>query len=388
MLQLAVGLGGTPTLVERPRTSPGQAPSPNPRVKRPRADPLPQGRERILFVRARPCSWRCWWRRCCLHSYSRLDADSDEFEALMFPSIVSITGDLGSGKSTVARRLASLMDARLVSTGSIQRDMARDMGMDTLELNKYAETHPEIDRKIDQITIDLATSQDRLVLDSRMAWHFVPNSFKIYLEVDPSIAAGRLIGDSARSSERYPDFDSALRFLLERRKLEHERFMRLYSVDDEDITNFDLVINSSLVSPEEIVAVIADITDKHAAASADRSVWLSPKLLIPTQDVRALADDDRAGPIGERGNGHPIEVIRWHRCYFILNGHKRTSSALAAQRHLIPVRLMSSSSVSSAGGISVQSYLKSCVRPDWVHDWEDVHSFRFASNRCVEEVVG
>ena len=43
--------------------------------------------------------------------------------------------------------------------------MARDMGMDTLELNKYAETHPEIDRKIDQITIDLAASKDRLVLD-------------------------------------------------------------------------------------------------------------------------------------------------------------------------------------------------------------------------------
>jgi predicted cytidylate kinase len=317
-----------------------------------------------------------------------LDADSDEAEALMLPKIISITGDLGSGKSTVARRLASLMDARLVSTGTIQRDMARDMGMDTLELNKYAETHPEIDRKIDQVTIDLATSNEKLVLDSRMAWHFVPNSFKIYLEVDPSIAAGRLIGDSARNSERYPDFDSALRFLLERRKLEHERFGRLYNVDDEDITNFDLVINSSLVSAEEIVEVIADVADKHEAASADRSVWLSPKLLIPTQTVRALADDDGAGPTGERGDDHPVEVIRWHRCYFILNGHKRTSSALASQQNLIPVRVTGSSGVSSAGGISIESYLKRCVRPEWVHQWEDVHSFRFTSNRCVEEALG
>ncbi len=152
----------------------------------------------------------------------------------------------------------------------------------------------------------------RLVLDSRMAWHFVPNSFKIYLEVDPSIAADRLIGDKARSSERYPDFDSALRFLLQRRKLEHERFRRLYNVDDEDITNFDLVINSSLVSAEEIVHVIADVADKYEAASADRSVWLSPKLLIPTQNVRALANDDGADPTGEREADHPIEVIRWH----------------------------------------------------------------------------
>ena len=305
----------------------------------------------------------------------------------MFPRIISITGDLGSGKSTVARRLASLMDARLVSTGTIQRDMARDMGMDTLELNKYAETHPEIDRKIDQITIDLAASQDRLVLDSRMAWHFVPNSFKIYLEVDPSIAAGRLIGDSTRSSERYPDFDSALRFLLERRKLEHERFARLYNVDDENIANFDLVINSSLVSAEEIVDAIADIAAKHEAASSDRSVWLSPRLLIPTQNVRALADDDGGSPIGERGEQF-IEVIRWRRCYFILNGHKRTSFALASQRQLVPVRVTSSLGVSSVECISIEGYLKSCVRPDWVGNWEEAHSFRFASNRCVEEVLG
>ena len=280
------------------------------------------------------------------------------------------------------------MDARLVSTGTIQRDMARDMGMDTLELNKYAETHPEIDRKIDQITIDLATSNERLVLDSRMAWHFVPNSFKIYLEVDPSIAAGRLIGDLARSSERYPDFDSALRFLLERRKLEHERFRRLYSVDDENITNFDLVINSSLVSVEEIVKVIADVADRREAASADRSVWLSPKLLIPTQNVRALAYDDGAGLTGDPGADRSIEVIRWHRCYFILNGHKRTSSALASQRHFVPVRVMSSSSVASAEGSSVESFLKGCVRPNWVRDWEEVHSFQFTSNRCVEEALG
>jgi hypothetical protein len=101
-----------------------------------------------------------------------------------------------------------------------------------------------------------------------------------------------------------------------------------------------------------------------------------------------LADDDGAGPTGERGDDHPVEVIRWHRCYFILNGHKRTSSALASQQNLIPVRVTGWSGVSSAGGISIESYLKRCVRPEWVHQWEDVHSFRFTSNRCVEEALG
>ena len=61
---------------------------------------------------------------------------------------ISLAGDLGSGKSTVGAILAERLSAAVYSTGTIQRKIAEEMGMTTLQLNQYMETHPEIDGKI------------------------------------------------------------------------------------------------------------------------------------------------------------------------------------------------------------------------------------------------
>ena len=58
---------------------------------------------------------------------------------------ISLAGDLGSGKSTVGAILAEKLHAAVYSTGTIQRKIAEEMGMTTLQLNQYMETHPEID---------------------------------------------------------------------------------------------------------------------------------------------------------------------------------------------------------------------------------------------------
>lgn len=64
---------------------------------------------------------------------------------------ISITGDLGSGKSAVGKILKTDLNIITVSTGSIQREIATRMGMSTLELNHFTDTHPEIDDEIDAV---------------------------------------------------------------------------------------------------------------------------------------------------------------------------------------------------------------------------------------------
>ena len=63
--------------------------------------------------------------------------------------IISLTGDLGSGKSTVSTILCKQLHYEYIYTGQIQRRIAERYAMTTNELNVYAETHPEIDREID-----------------------------------------------------------------------------------------------------------------------------------------------------------------------------------------------------------------------------------------------
>ena len=108
------------------------------------------------------------------------------------PLIMTITGDVGSGKSVLADALVQRFDADRYSTGTVQRKLAEDMGITTLELNKRAETDPSIDEKIDSVFKSLEDTPVNLIVDSRMAWNFLPQSFKLKLEVNPLASAQRV----------------------------------------------------------------------------------------------------------------------------------------------------------------------------------------------------
>ena len=178
-------------------------------------------------------------------------------QRILFPKI-TITGDLGSGKSLVARLLQQHTSYRIYSTGAIQREIAASHGMTTLELNRYAETHPEIDAEIDAFSKKLGQRTEPLIVDSRLAWFFIPDSFKIFLEVDVDTAVSRILEDSDRKSETYKDRETARNQLIQRKSSENKRFLRLYGADCEDADQFDLVIDTTSLKPEQVLARIIE----------------------------------------------------------------------------------------------------------------------------------
>ena len=92
---------------------------------------------------------------------------------------ISLAGDLGSGKSTVAKLLIEALGAEYYSTGAIVRAVAEKRGMTVADLNVYMETHPEIDKEIDDGLVALSEDPRPLIIDSRMAWHFTADTFKV-----------------------------------------------------------------------------------------------------------------------------------------------------------------------------------------------------------------
>lgn len=172
---------------------------------------------------------------------------------------ITITGDLGSGKSSVAKVLCKMLDFNYFSTGVIQRQIAKEKGLNTLELNYFSENNLDIDKYIDDQVIKLNDQADSFILDSRMAWHFIRRSFKIYLTVDPIVAARRVIADDKREGE--PILDDAHQKslnLLERRAAEDKRFKAIYGVDCGDLNNYDLVLDTTSLGIEEIAQLIVD----------------------------------------------------------------------------------------------------------------------------------
>ena len=237
------------------------------------------------------------------------------------PLIITISGDLGGGKSVLANALVDYWGAEAYSTGKIQRAMADERGISTLELNKLAETDKSIDDEIDSNFKKLSQSEKNLVIDSRMAWHFIPESFKIKLEVNPVLAAERIIAAN-RDNEKYGDFDATLQGLKDRKASERERFQKYYGVDIEDQDNYDLVIETTDVTPQAIQIVANDAIKDWLINKPYDHFWVGARNLIPTKNKRDL-----------RGT---ITVMRKNGFYLILGGHKRVTKALDRGYSLTP----------------------------------------------------
>jgi cytidylate kinase len=165
--------------------------------------------------------------------------------------IISLTGDLGSGKSTVSALLIESLKYDYVYTGKIQREIADRYNMTTLELNKYAETHPEIDEEIDS-TFKSLNSSSNLIVDSRLAWFFIPDSFKVFLKTDTMVAVNRIWADNQRKSEKYTSKEEAAEKITARKASENKRYMELYGANCVDLSNFDLVVDTSFITPREV----------------------------------------------------------------------------------------------------------------------------------------
>lgn len=168
---------------------------------------------------------------------------------------ITVTGDPGSGKSTFSRAVAETTGFRLITTGNMFRAIAREKGVSITELNEMAETQNDIDREVDDYLCSLKDRAEDLVLDSRMAWHFVGDALKIRLTVDSDVAVRRIFNDeNTQWREKFPDLETAMDEVRRRRESEVQRYKSLYGVDIGDNENFDLVINTSYLTPAETMA--------------------------------------------------------------------------------------------------------------------------------------
>ena len=94
-------------------------------------------------------------------------------------------------------------------------------------------------------------------------WFAIPESFKIYLKVDIDIAVQRAFNDNKRKdTEPYENIEDAKNKILYRHKEETNRWFEEYGVNRDDMSNYDLVIDTSHLKPEEIADKIIEEYEK------------------------------------------------------------------------------------------------------------------------------
>jgi len=165
----------------------------------------------------------------------------------MRKQIITIAGSLGSGKSSTARAVASALGFRHFSSGDLFRQLAAERDESIEAMNISAEAQRDIDLKVDNLLREMYRTDERLVIDSRMAWHWMPLSFKVFLVLDPDTAAQRIFNhlrDEGRMSEAATSIDEVRKSIDRRFASEQKRYAALYGVNATDPLNFDIVINT------------------------------------------------------------------------------------------------------------------------------------------------
>lgn len=172
--------------------------------------------------------------------------------------IITLNGSEGSGKTTIAKKISEELGYKRYTTGEIFRAMAKKRNLTVVEYVKLGEIDPKIDKEVDDYVVELSKKEDNFILDSRLAWYFIPNSLKIYLEVDAYEGAKRVFNELQKDSSRNElknipkSIDEVLLKIRERQKTDDLRYMQYYKVNIRDKKNYDFVVDTTNLSREEV----------------------------------------------------------------------------------------------------------------------------------------
>ena len=174
--------------------------------------------------------------------------------------IISLGGELASGKGTVSRILMKRLNYSVYRNGDYFRKLAKESGMDVTTFNEYVEDHPEIDRQIENSASEYAKEHDNFIIDARLGWYAVPQSFKVYLKVDINVAAKRVFEDETRRSteRKFATVEEQKKDIEKRYRLENERYWELYGVRKEDESNYDFILDTTYLTPDEVADKIEE----------------------------------------------------------------------------------------------------------------------------------
>ena len=167
---------------------------------------------------------------------------------------ITISGPPGSGKTTACNRLSEILGLKAVVFGKIFRELAAEKHLSLIEFGALAEKDPSIDKAIDNRILEIARENEDIILESRLSAYMLSRNsipaFKIYLGASPEVRMSRI---GVREGQTLED---AKKETLERQASEAKRYMMYYNIDINDMSVYDLVVNTDDLDPDGVIDTI------------------------------------------------------------------------------------------------------------------------------------
>ena len=163
---------------------------------------------------------------------------------------ITIFGLAGTGTTSAGKLLAEKLGYKFVSSGNMFREMAKENGIALNEFEEMTNNDPKFDSELDKKIKEFGEKDDNFVVESRLAWYFIPDSIKVKLICDFDERIRRV---AAR--DKIP-FEEAREHNKFRDKKIAERYAKYYGIMDFNDDKFDLVIDTTNTPIPEVVSKI------------------------------------------------------------------------------------------------------------------------------------
>ncbi len=166
---------------------------------------------------------------------------------------ITIFGLAGTGKTTAGKMLAEKLGYEYMSTGNMFRGYAKELGLTLNEFEEVANKTNEYDIRLDNEVAEYGKTHDNFVFESRLAWHFIPDSFKINLVCEFKERVSRIA-----HRENKP-FEQVKEETMHREDMIRQRYKNYYQIENFDAdSNFDFTVDTLPNKAEKVVEIILD----------------------------------------------------------------------------------------------------------------------------------
>jgi cytidylate kinase len=171
--------------------------------------------------------------------------------------VITVAGPHGSGRTTQAKRLADDFKLRYVSTGTLFRERAQQLGISLEEMTRIAAGDDSFDRFLDD-RAKQETRKGRVVLDATLSGWVAENpDIRIYLTAPLDVRVRRIAEREGRGVHEVE------KETLVREETEADRFRRYYSYNLANLTIYDVVLNTALADADGVANILKNVVEAY-----------------------------------------------------------------------------------------------------------------------------
>lgn len=134
------------------------------------------------------------------------------------------------------------------------------MWITILEFDKIWRDNPDKAKEFDLKYEDYQKSlnpDDSLILDSRLSFMCQPKAFNVFLDVSDKEWAKRVF-EHQREDDETKSFEAVFEANKARHQWQYDAYMKLYNINLFEKENYDLVVDTTAMSPEEVFEMVSE----------------------------------------------------------------------------------------------------------------------------------